>query len=76
MMFHIFAFIHKRICDCQVKPQDNIGSICLPEAILDLEPGTLATVTGWGRLGAQEGAPHSASLQVSHHSSEQLHLFF
>ena len=43
---------------------------------MDLEPGTLATVTGWGRLGAQEGAPHSASLQVSHHSSEQLHLFF
>ena len=55
------------MCDFQVKPRDNIGSICLPEAHLALEPGTLATVTGWGRLGALEGAPHSATLQVSHH---------
>ena len=49
----------------QVKPRANIGSICLPSALLELEPGTLATVTGWGRLGVTEGAPHSATLQVT-----------
>ena len=29
------------------------------------QPGSLATVIGWGRLGVREGAPHSATLQVT-----------
>ena len=48
----------------QVKPTPTISSICLPPPGLVLEPGTLATVTGWGRLGVGEAAPHSSSLQA------------
>ena len=48
----------------KVKPSINIGSICLPLSSLYLEPGTLATVTGWGRLGVHDGAPHSSTLQA------------
>ena len=47
-----------------MKPSPNIASICLPPHSLHLEPGTLATVTGWGRLGVHEGAPHSSTLQA------------
>jgi len=50
--------------DRYVKPSPNIASICLPPQSLYLEPGTLATVTGWGRLGVHEGAPHSSTLQA------------
>lgn len=50
--------------DRHVKPSINIGSICLPLSSLYLEPGTLATVTGWGRLGVHDGAPHSSTLQA------------
>lgn len=50
--------------DRYVKPAPNIGSICLPPISLYLEPGTLATVTGWGRLGVHQGAPHSSTLQA------------
>ena len=47
-----------------MKPTQYISSICLPPDLLHLESGTLATVTGWGRLGVQEGAPHSQTLQA------------
>jgi len=50
--------------DRYVKPSYNIASICLPPSSLYLEQGTLATVTGWGRLGVYEGAPHSTTLQA------------
>ena len=50
--------------DRHVKPRDNIGSICLPSPDLYLGEGTLGTVTGWGRLGVYEGAPHSSNLQA------------
>jgi len=51
--------------DREVKPSPNIGSICLPPSDLVLESGTQATVTGWGRLGVHEGAPHSSTLQAT-----------
>ena len=42
-----------------------VGAVCLPAPALHLQPGTLGTVTGWGRLGVHEGAPHSTTLQVT-----------
>merc|ERR1719471_953538 len=50
--------------DRHVKPRPSIGSICLPSPDLYLAEGTLGTVTGWGRLGVYEGAPHSSTLQA------------
>ena len=50
--------------DRHVKPRSSIGSICLPSPDLYLAEGTLGTVTGWGRLGVYEGAPHSSTLQA------------
>ena len=47
-----------------MKPRPNIGSICLPDSSLFLEQGTQGTVTGWGRLGVEEGSPHSSILQA------------
>jgi len=50
-----------------VSPAPNVAPICLPQnATTTLpEPGTLATVVGWGRLGREEGAPHSNVLQAT-----------
>ena len=48
----------------QVKPRANIGSICLPDSSLYIEAGTQGTVVGWGRLGVEEGSPHSSTLQA------------
>ena len=47
-----------------MKPRANIGSICLPDPRLYLEARTQGTVVGWGRLGVEEGAPHSSTLQA------------
>ena len=47
-----------------MKPRANIGSVCLPHSSLYLEQGTQGTVTGWGRLGVEEGSPHSSTLQA------------
>jgi len=52
------------LLDRHVKPRLNIGSVCLPSPSLHLHAGTLGTVTGWGRLGVHEGAPHSSTLQA------------
>ena len=54
----------KIITHFQVKPRANIGSICLPDSSLYLEAGTQGTVVGWGRLGVEEGSPHSSTLQA------------
>jgi len=50
-----------------VRPAPNVSPICLPQEDPPLEspPGTLATVVGWGRLGREEGAPHSNILQAA-----------
>jgi hypothetical protein len=49
-----------------VRPAPNVAPICLPQNTTTLpEPGTLATVVGWGRLGREEGAPHSNVLQAT-----------
>jgi len=50
-----------------VRPAPNVAPICLPQEE-DSEPpaaGILATVVGWGRLGREEGAPHSNILQAA-----------
>lgn len=47
-----------------MKPSLSVSSICLPPLSQGVSPGTLATVTGWGRLGVYEGAPHSSTLQA------------
>jgi len=50
-----------------VRPAPNVSPICLPQedGSLKSPPGTLATVVGWGRLGREEGAPHSNILQAA-----------
>ena len=49
-----------------VRPAPNVAPICLPtEETAIPQPGTQATVVGWGRLGREEGAPHSNILQAA-----------
>jgi len=50
--------------DRSVKSAENIGPICLPQSGHSPEPGSLATVVGWGRLGIYSGSPHSSVLQA------------
>jgi len=48
-----------------VRPAPNVAPICLPHNTTLPEAGTQATVVGWGRLGREEGAPHSNVLQAT-----------
>merc|ERR1712165_207562 len=48
-----------------IRPAPNVAPICLPQESAIPQPGTLATVVGWGRLGREEGAPHSNILQAA-----------
>ncbi len=49
-----------------VRPAPNVAPICLPhDSTQTPPPGTDATVVGWGRLGREEGAPHSNILQAA-----------
>ena len=58
-----------------VRPAPNVAPICLPQEVPEgaegadpkttPTPGTQATVVGWGRLGREEGAPHSNILQAA-----------
>jgi hypothetical protein len=49
-----------------VRPAPNVAPICLPQDTLEPPlPGSWATVVGWGRLGREEGAPHSNVLQAT-----------
>lgn len=50
--------------DARLAP--NVAPACLPQPqYIDLPPGALGTVVGWGRIGRHEDSPHSNVLQAA-----------